>query len=773
MIKHYLTVAFRNMWKYKNQTLVSVTGLAVGFVCFAMATLWIRYEMTYDSFHKNADRIYCVNISDAFSPTGIARDKIPSPLAGYLRSTFPEITNAIVIIPLDFDFEYEGVNHKNVNKLRIDSSFLSMFNVKIVEGSMDFLIPKGRKVAITREKALQLFGNESPVGKKINLDSYYYEFADYEICAVVTGFSGQSNYPFGFLRGIATGMRGDNYYVGNMLIEVVPGIGMEAFEKKLNEHNFQQKEFASVKNITLTPLTAVHYKDQNIEREVKFQHIIIFAVAGSLLILCTLFNYLTLFVSRFRIRRRELALRTVYGASGRSLFAMLSVEFIMSLIVSLILGLISINILSSYFLTVSGTQLELPAIYLESVIYIAGIIVAALTAFFLTLVFFRRRTLNTGIRGNKKMLRKISIVAQLIISIVFAFCTLIILKQMYYLHNSVDLGFSLKNRASISIGIASEEIAILNDKMKQIPEIKETLTGHYPLLPVFSKSFVRISNWDGKQEDAEITVECATISEQYAKFYEFKLIEGEFFKDDDNIAECVMITESAAKSFGWNKAAGKSFNNSLVVKGVIKDVYSFSPTIAAKPCYYHRQDSDLRQQISCILFKYDEGSWKICVEKIKEIIEKEFPNRDYMFSNMEEEYNKYLKSENALLAILTAVSLVCLIVCVFGFVSMVSLTCEERRKEIAIRKINGATIKDILDIFFKEHLTLLITGALIAFPVGYVIMKRWLEQYVIQTEMSAWIYLSILLALFMVIVMCVGGRVYKTSRENPVNALNK
>jgi ABC-type lipoprotein release transport system permease subunit len=205
------------------------------------------------------------------------------------------------------------------------------------------------------------------------------------------------------------------------------------------------------------------------------------------------------------------------------------------------------------------------------------------------------------------------------------------------------------------------------------------------------------------------------------------------------------------------------------VKGVVKNIYKFAPTIAAEPFYYHRPPN-VRQ--STILFKY-EGDWKICMEKIKKIIEKEIPGRHYLYYNMEEEYDKYFKSENTLLAILTVVSLVCIIVCIFGFVSMVSLTCEERRKEIAIRKINGATIKDILDIFFKEYLTLLAIGALIAFPVGYIIMKRWLQNYVIQTEMSVWVYVSILLALIMVIVLCVGGRVYKTSRENPVNALNK
>ncbi|MDR1129923.1 MAG: ABC transporter permease, partial [Prevotellaceae bacterium] len=167
MIKHYFKVAFRNLWKYRNQTFVSVAGLAVGFVCFAMATLWIRYEMTYDSFHKNADRIYCVNVPDVFSSTGITRRGIPFLLAGHLKSAFPEIANTTSIgWRTSADFEYEGIRQKG-DILSIDSSFFSMFDIRIVEGSMEFLMPESDKTAITREKAMQVFGNESPVGKKI------------------------------------------------------------------------------------------------------------------------------------------------------------------------------------------------------------------------------------------------------------------------------------------------------------------------------------------------------------------------------------------------------------------------------------------------------------------------------------------------------------------------------------------------------------------------------------------------------------------------------
>jgi ABC-type lipoprotein release transport system permease subunit len=198
-----------------------------------------------------------------------------------------------------------------------------------------------------------------------------------------------------------------------------------------------------------------------------------------------------------------------------------------------------------------------------------------------------------------------------------------------------------------------------------------------------------------------------------------------------------------------------------------------STTVTAKPTCYEIPGKPWKDD--AILFKFNDGAWKTCRKKIEEIIMKEYPHilKDYRISNTEEEYDKFLKSENALLRILTLVSLVCVIVCVFGFVSMVSLTCEERRKEIAIRKIHGATIKDILDIFFKEYLTLLIIGALIAFPAGYLIMKHWLESYVVQTEISAWIYVSILLTLIMAIVLCVGGKVYRTSHANPAEEIKK
>jgi len=241
----------------------------------------------------------------------------------------------------------------------------------------------------------------------------------------------------------------------------------------------------------------------------------------------------------------------------------------------------------------------------------------------------------------------------------------------------------------------------------------------------------------------------------------------------------VLLNESAVKAFGWYNPVGKQIDSKLTVKGVIRNVYHFAPTVEAKPvCYIKppKQSGLLRVSLASstiVLFKYREGMWKASKGKIEQTIENN-PNINLSSTRIysaEEEYEKFLKSENALINLLSFVSAICVLICVFGFVSLVSLTCEERRKEIAIRKINGATSGDILAIFAKEYFLLLLIGAAIAFTAGFFIMQRWLEQYVKQTSIPAWIYLAIVLVLALVIVLCVGWQVWRASVENPAEVV--
>jgi ABC-type antimicrobial peptide transport system permease subunit len=750
-------------------------GLAVGFACFAIATFWIRYEMSYDGFHKNADRLYRVKIKDPYNmrPDGMTTFS-DAPFAAYLVKTFPEIRNATKIIDWHNEITYNDVTFK-VDLFRTDSSFFKIFDIKLIEGNMDFMIPYSNKVAITQKKARLLFGDENPIGKAINERT--------TVCAVVNGFPENTNYPFDLICSYDPTYEFNTY--GSIVVELVPGIDVESFMKKLSEYkataeyqylsgNEDGTEFyftksVNVEKIILSPLTSLHYKDPYIKRNVKFQHIVIFAVAGLLLILCSLFNYITLFVCRFRIRVKEFALRIVYGSSNTSLFMLLSVEFLMSMFAALVLGIFLLHNIIPQVKIWSGIDVELLFVYLESLVYIGVVVLVSLLAFLPVVYMLRHRALSLSIhRNNRKILRKTSVTVQLIISIGFIFCTAIIIKQMYYLHNT-DLGFDIKNHGCISTDFGTNiDTEALYNHIKEMPEIEELTRG--ASLVTFSRFTQETFDWEGRSNDVDrINMESGQISEEFAKFYGLRLVAGDMLSETDG-NEYVLINESAAKVFGWKDPVGKSINGNrkYIIKGVLKNIYSKSPTIPVRPVLYTKGAG------GAILFKYREGTWKTCSEKIRGLIRNKHPeinDKKVDVLREEEEYDKFLKSENTLLKILTLISIVCVFVCVFGFVSIVSLTCEERRKEIAIRKINGATIKDILDIFFKEHLTLLAAGALVAFPAGYLIMRRWLEEYVVRTEISAWVYVVILFALFMTIVACVGGKVYKTSRENPVNSI--
>jgi ABC-type antimicrobial peptide transport system permease subunit len=275
------------------------------------------------------------------------------------------------------------------------------------------------------------------------------------------------------------------------------------------------------------------------------------------------------------------------------------------------------------------------------------------------------------------------------------------------------------------------------------------------------------------------------VTPEIIDFYEFQLIAGEMLTEADP-ASLVLLNESAVKLFGWHEPVGKKFND-YTVKGILKNVHNTAPTVPVKPlCFAKHTPPKSAPQVESsgefvfrivmhrtFMLKYHEGTWESSKEKIKQLVKKEVPvaSRYLELYNVEEEYNKYLKSEYALIKLLSFVSIICILICVFGFVSMVSLTCEERRKEIAIRKINGATIGDILAIFIKEYSLLLIIGAVIAFSTGFFIMQRWLEQYVKQTNIPVWIYLSMLSVMALAIVLCVGWRVYKSSIENPTEAI--
>lgn len=769
MIQHYFKIAFRNILKYKTQSIISILGLAVGFTCFALANLWIHYEMTYDAYHEGADRMYILCKESVFGVNGYSTS-MPYPASTLLKNDFPEVEAACAYTRWVQKVDLKANDCTvETNNIQADSCFMKMFNISILAGSRDFMYSND-KIALTEDMAMRLFGSTDVLGKEVK----NYNDDTLTICAILSNLD-HSNLSFGYWEQGEYFRRWQNDWSNGsfeIIIKLRKGTDPIAFQKKLaaNETKADPRDPRRVfEEIRLMPLNEYHYSSINRNQSFQFYYLILFSVAGGLVILCSLFNYLSLFITRMRIRGREIALRKVCGSSIGGVFILLSVEYLYIILLSGVLGMAFVETALPAFRKLSGISGN---IYGESLLYFAGILLLSL----LLLVPFAIRRSSTRNTGNKYALRKLSITFQLMIGILVTFCIIVMMKQIYYLTNT-DLGWERKDIASINLLYPDNDFEAIADKIKQFSCTREVVSGHCCLLPQSSGLSQTFTNWDGKEDAVKsIDMRCLWNCEKTVSFYNLKLLAGEMVKSTET--NKIMINESAVKALGMSDPIGKKLyqqTQASTIVGIIKDFHITAPTEPVQPYVLVARDILKGMGFSIgkgqILIKFHDGKWKELKNRIDSMFSREYPEVRYRLYNTEEEYARYLKSEDALIKLLSFVAMVCVLIAAFGIFSLITLSCEQRRKEIAVRKVNGATIRDILIMFVKEYMLLLVIAGVIAFPVGYVLMKRWLENYVEQTVISAWIYFAIFGGIMIVIFACIGWRVWQAARQNPAEVI--
>lgn len=762
MFKHYITIAIRNLLKYRSQSIISILGLAVGFTCFALSLLWIHYELTYDTFHKDADRINLIRTESNTDFSGLTFHT-DYPLRNYLKKIFPEVEDACNIQIRNIKYKFNQAEQEACI-MSVDSAIMHIFPIQILGGSKNFMIRDSKEIAITDRLAKQLFGSGNALGNELDI---YNEKR--KIGAIIKAWTLHSNLPFDILDyNEANDSWG--YRSWQTFIKVRERVDLEAFGKKLSEHTV--KEDQDLKGIALTPITAMRYDRPSREVIVRFDHIQLFALAAGLVVLCSLFNYLTLFISRVRMRGKEVVLRKICGSSNRNLLILFSIEYLFTLFFALFIGVILIELILPVFKELSEIKTNTFGIYMETLCY--SLLVACLSFLFslLPIYYFRRQTLNNTLKGSsdgksRNIFQKTSMVLQLIISLGFIFCSTVFIKQIHFL-NHTDLGMERQNRGSISI---YRDIDGFKNELKNNPFITEVFPDNLQsLYPRQSIYFCTISEWDEKPASkSSIRMEMINCNPAYMQFYNLQLLKGKM--PDENSKDQFLINEAALRELGINDPVGKTIDQTKLITGVYKDFYFAPPTIPAKPMLISFTDKLDLNAAKDILFKYQANNWTACKQEIEKLIKKMKPDASFTIWNLEEEYQKFLMSENALLKMLDFVTLVCIIISLFGVYSQMTLDCERQRKGIAVRKVNGATTTDIVRIFYRKYLLLLSIAAAVALPVSYLIMKSWIESYVIQTSIEVWIYPAILVSVALIIAICTGWRIWKAATANPAEVI--
>ncbi|MDR2956191.1 MAG: ABC transporter permease [Prevotella sp.] len=772
MLKHYFKIALRNLWKYKVQSVISIIGLAVGFTCFSLSLFWLEYEKSYDNFHSKADRIYSVQYIDSTDVSGYLK-VTPYPLAQYMKETYPEVEEA-TSIRYDGFIANVGVKSEWFIGIAIDSSFSRIFDFP--EKSLNYPYyyddnPKKRiPTAITRSAAKKLLGGESLLDKEI--ESKYGENT-YLIEKIIDDSPLNTNIPFDFI--IPATVRNEwNYSMCNTALLLKENASAEELKKKLLE--FDEDKLRGNTGITIIPIKDLNIIAPNKSGHVKYNYIRLFALSGLLVAFCALFNYLMLFVNRIRMRSREFALRKVNGASTRSLLALLYSEYFLILMATLILGYAIIYAILPDFKKLSMlTDLPDIRIYVQTFMYLVVFFIVIMLISILPIYYFQHKSLQSTIQKEsahtgKNIFYKICVLMQIIISIGFIFCTTVLAKQVNHF-NRIDLGFNRERISLIDLDIARLiDTKPYADRIKQLASVEEVLKHSSTILWGRNKYFATAFEWENKTDQSKFDYEILGISPQFIDFFGMKIVKGRNFDENSFDESEILINETMVKALGWNDPIGKTIKLNgdkwAKVIGVTKDFYVENPELPLHAIIMERND-----EFKAFSYKYKEGQKKQTEEAIKHMTKQDYPNNEVSFSYMEDFYENLFKSENALLKLLAVTTITCIIISIFGIYSMVTLICAKRRKEIAIRKVNGARVWDILAGLLKEYITLLVIGAIIIFPVAYKIMATWIEHYTNRTTIDWWIYAVIFTGTLLVVTVAVFMQVWRAANQNPAEIL--
>ena len=368
------------------------------------------------------------------------------------------------------------------------------------------------------------------------------------------------------------------------------------------------------------------------------------------------------------------------------------------------------------------------------------------------------------------------------------YCTIVMIRQLHFMRNS-DYGYNIKNKALLyvrtieSLSPREEMVANGQGTMELRAAIAQKLHGMPMVTHVleYDYDFNAAGAYSAMSVSAAPNTESVTVYNYLGTrdiahpSYGFTVVEGELPNKETWNKNEIIVTEGVSRALGWDTAVGRmlydDWGNTYTIVAVIKDIYNRSLSDESQLMLFTK--SIHGGHINYVVIVHQPGMRNELSKAVETMMKEQYPNVQYQLQFTEDILADKMKSETNLTLILGIITAVCILVAVFGVYSIVTLACAQRRKEIALRKIHGATLADILSIFIKEYGLIVLAASAVAFPIGYMIMKEWVAQYVKQAPIAWWIYAVILLAIVLLIALSVGSRVWRTARENPAEVIKR
>jgi ABC-type antimicrobial peptide transport system permease subunit len=770
MIGHYFNIAWRNLLKYGTQSIISIVGLAIGFTAFVFTLSWIRYENGYDKHNPDAERIYRVFFNDSTQVGGVTK-QTPHILASYLMKNYPEVEAATSIYPYKSDLNLnDKALLKDVHIIKSDTSFFPVFYPEIRVSYPPTLLPESYVLSASTAQKLGL--KEAERGMQIDSLQFY-------LLGVVPDKPMQSNVPFDLIMVSQPEERKMNpwgYQDSYTYIRVKEGINIAHLQEKLDQLSIENlvsedEYYTQVFSCKLVPLTNLRTLYPDTEVAIRYQQLRLFAGVSFLVILSAFFNYLMLFINKIKIRRREWELHQVNGASTMQLLLMLFCEFALLLLIALAIGLSMTELLYPHFTRFSMLGAPKSFFWREAMLFGVALLTLSALCSSIPVSYVLRRTMRENLKQGTDLGRergrfsRITITLQLIISSILIFSTVVFFLQYSYL-NSKEIGFDRNNVNSVTF--FENEMPI--DEMRRVPGVEEVIPFGSEFLPKRYTTQSSVEMYRYNQKTEEVKLQLISISgPEYMDFFGLKLLEGRNIFAGEQ--EACLINETGSRLLHAIDSTRAKSVLGLRVVGVIADMYVDSPQIPVFPTIYRLQQIQAEaggySPIQGLAYRYTDGQREATEQEIRRIAVEKLDIQHIWFNNMEDIYAAYTQSERYLLILLSVMTGVAILIAVFGAYSIITLACRRRRKEIAIRKVNGATVREIMHLFLREYLLITLVACMVAFPAGVLVMQRWLEQYTRRVSMEWWLFAGLFLLMLLLVVASMLFQVVRAARQNP------
>jgi len=801
MIKNYFKIAWRNLQTNKIFSMINILGLSIGLTCFIFIAVFVYNELSYDKYPAHAKNIYRVNLSVTGNGNIDVYPMVDLAVGEGMRNAFSEIKSVAKLSPAIDYIKYQDKNFKEQHLAFADSNFLQMFSIPVVEGDAVNALAEPNSIVVTKEFSKKYFGNEEPVGKMLAVGVR----GDlYKVTAVIDKVPENSHFHFDAFLSLST-WRVTNPTWSNLgpytylLLKenahpkkleakfpqlvakyVVPevqhdmGIGLEEAQKSVNTFVF-----------SLQPLTDIHlysHTKSEIEPGGDIQYIYIFSVLAIFILLLACVNFTNLSTARAVKRAKEVGIRKVVGSLKKQLIFQFLSESVLLTIFAMLIAYVFIFVLLPYFNIISNKNFNFLSfldyriiIAMLLVSLIAGVLAGIYPAFFMSsfniIKVLKGSSLSQG--SPKKPMRSSLVVFQFFVSTSLIIATIVVYQQLNYMQNK-KLGYDKDQVVFLPDArlLGKNQDAFRQQLLQDNRVVSTSISRSVPGGPIMDGTQVHPRNENGNGQEAHANI--YHIDYDYLQTLGIQLIRGRNFSKDfsTDSASNIIINEAAVKELGWtiDNALGKiivrSGQQELKVIGIVGD-FNYASA---------------KEKIAPVMMML-KGNYGGLIVKIKTVDIKGFlgnlrtqwnafnPSGPLEYSFLDERFAKLYENEQRTQKIFTSFAVLAIIIASLGLFGLSAYSIEQRTKEIGIRKVLGASVKQVLIVVSKEFFLLIAIAFLISIPVAWWAMSKWLQDFAYRINIGWWMFaMAGLIAVFIAMVT-VSFQAIKVAIANPVKSL--